>query len=198
MQDLLQLKVVSSQPGEHSKDIIQGFLQSQAREPFLSTHPDQTFAHFPPSRDKILVPHWFRCHPSPKILTQKSTSQYTEILTQYITEEIASGKLKMVPVTHSDQIHISPMDIIPKPHQPGRYRLIVDLSSPQNFSINDGIQSSLCSLVYTSVGQAAELVRECGKGALVAKLDLKSAYRMVPVHPADQHLLGLEWQDTTY
>ena len=48
---------------------------------------------------------------------------------------------------------------------------------------------------YTSVGQAAELAN---KGALMAKLDLKSAYRMVPVHPADQHLHGLEWQGTIY
>ena len=90
------------------------------------------------------------------------------------------------------------MGIIPKPHQPGRYHLIVDLSSPQNFSINDGIQSSLCSLVYTSVGQAAELVRECGKGALMVKHDLKCLQDGVSIHPADQHLLGLDWQGMTY
>ena len=51
---------------------------------------------------------------------------------------------------------------------------------------------------YPSVSQAAVLVRACGKGALMAKLDLKSAYCMVPVHSADQHLLGLQWQSTTY
>ena len=32
----------------------------------------------------------------------------------------------------------------------------------------------------------------------MAKLDLKSAYRIVPVNLADQHLLGLEWQGTVY
>ena len=51
---------------------------------------------------------------------------------------------------------------------------------------------------YTSVNQAAELVKVCGPGALLAKLDLKSAYRMVPVHPADQPLLGIKWQGQKY
>ena len=32
----------------------------------------------------------------------------------------------------------------------------------------------------------------------MAKTDLKSAYQHVPVHPADQHLLGIEWNGTTY
>ena len=42
------------------------------------------------------------------------------------------------------------------------------------------------------------MVARCGPGALLAKLDLKSAYRQVPVHPADQHLLGVEWQGSVY
>ena len=32
----------------------------------------------------------------------------------------------------------------------------------------------------------------------MAKLDLKSAYRMVPVHSEDQHLLGIEWNGALY
>lgn len=36
------------------------------------------------------------------------------------------------------------------------------------------------------------------RGWCRAKLDLKSAYRIVPVHPLDQHLLGIEWQGIQY
>ena len=32
----------------------------------------------------------------------------------------------------------------------------------------------------------------------LAKLDIKDAYRIVPVHPADRHLLGIQWQGATY
>ena len=41
---------------------------------------------------------------------------------------------------------------------------------------------------------AAQRVLSLGKGTLLAKVNLKSAYRMVPVHPEDRHLLGMEWQ----
>lgn len=92
----------------------------------------------------------------------------------------------------------NPIGIIPKPHQPGRYRLIVDLSAPRGASINDGIPAELSSLAYITVDQAARLVARSGRGALMAKTDLHSAYRHVPVHQEDQRLLGLEWDGQTF
>ena len=37
-------------------------------------------------------------------------------------------------------------------------------------------------------------VARLGRGALMAKFDLKSAYQQVPVHPDDHWLLGMEWR----
>ena len=37
-----------------------------------------------------------------------------------------------------------------------------------------------------------------GPGTLLLKVDLKSAYRIVPVNPLDRHLLGLCWEDHAY
>lgn len=87
------------------------------------------------------------------------------------------------------RIHVSAIGLIPKPHQPGRFRLIVDLSAPEGGSVNDGVSPALCSLQYASVVQAAQMVKQLGRGAVMAKLDLKSAYRMVPVHSEDRSLL---------
>ena len=64
--------------------------------------------------------------------------------------------------------------------------------------MNDGIPADLCSLQYATVEHAAGLVQACGRGALMAKLDLKSAYRKIPVHPNHQMLLGIEWAGVTY
>ena len=36
------------------------------------------------------------------------------------------------------------------------------------------------------------------QGALIAKLDIESAYRIVPVHPDDRSLLGIQWKGATY
>ena len=44
----------------------------------------------------------------------------------------------------------------------------MDLSSPQGASINDAIDSSLCSLRYASIEDAVQLVRQLGPETLLA------------------------------
>ena len=34
-----------------------------------------------------------------------------------------------------------------------------------------------------------------GRGTLMAKFDIESAYRIVPVHLDDRFLLGMQWRD---
>ena len=48
-------------------------------------------------------------------------------------------------------MHFSSSGVIPKHHQPGKWRLILDLSNTQGHSVNDGIDPRLCSLQYISV-----------------------------------------------
>ena len=76
--------------------------------------------------------------------------------------------------------------------------MIVDPSAPQGMSINDGIDSELSSLSYSSIDQVAALVVSEGKGSFLVKADIQEAYRMIPVHPEDQHLLGVRWERTVY
>ena len=95
------------------------------------------------------------------------------------------------------QLHVSRLGVVPK-HSLGQWRLIVDLSSPEGHSINDGISKDLCSLSYVSVAMASEAVSRMGPGALPAKVNLRvhvrSAYRMLPIHPNDRWLLGMQWE----
>ena len=74
----------------------------------------------------------------------------------------------------------------------------MDLSAPEEASVNSGISRDFCSLHYASIDDAIKFVRELGPGSLPAKLDLKKAYRMVPVHPDDQWLLGVCWEERIY
>lgn len=67
--------------------------------------------------------------------------------------------------------------------------MILDLSHPQGWSVNDGIAPELFSLSYASVDQPAEQILTVGKGALLTKVDLENEYRMIPVHPDDRPLL---------
>ena len=64
--------------------------------------------------------------------------------------------------------------------------------------MNDGIDPERCSLSYMKVDDAARAIERMGRGAKMAKVDIKSAYRMIPIHPEDRSLLGMLWEDALY
>ena len=72
------------------------------------------------------------------------------------------------------------------------------MSHPKRASVNDGIKSELCSLSYTSVDAAVRIITAMGPGVLLAKFDIESAYRLIPVHPDDRPLLGMIWREKLY
>lgn len=87
-------------------------------------------------------------------------------------------------------IHCSPFGVILKKNRP-KWLLILDLSSPQGYSVNDGIKE-LVSLSYVSIDEVVSQILLLGQGCLLAKMDIKQAYRNIPVHPDDR---WLSWDD---
>ena len=88
--------------------------------------------------------------------------------------------------------------MVPKAHSLDQWRVIVDLSLPIDCSVSDGISPNLCSVVCSSVDDAVEEILRQGVGCQLIKIDLKNAYRIVPVHPDDQPLLGVSWNGSVY
>jgi len=74
--------------------------------------------------------------------------------------------------------------------QAGKWPLITDLSFPEGHSVNDAISTDACTLRYTyiSVNQVALAAVQLDQGALLAKTDIKTAYRLVRVW------LAMKWQ----
>ena len=66
---------------------------------------------------------------------------------------------------------------------------------PPGFSVN---HSEACSKKYTKVDDAARFILTLGRGTLMAKLDIAQAYRNIPVHADDQHLLGMIWNSQLF
>jgi len=48
------------------------------------------------------------------------------------------------------------------------------------------------------VDSAIECIKQIGQGTLLAKIDIKSAFRLLPVHPADRHLLSMKWDQNIF
>ena len=129
----------------------------------------------------------------------RSCLDHPEVIDAYIAKEVQAGRVvgpfPAPPVPH---LHISPFGVIPKSHQPGKWRLILDLSSPQGHSVNDGIPKDPFSLHYITVDDAIKALIELGPGALMAKFDVQAAYRNLAIHPDDRYLLGMKWKDGYY
>jgi hypothetical protein len=68
------------------------------------------------------------------------------------------------------------------------------LSFPENSSINDGIPDHLCTVQYQTVDDAIKLVKFYGKNCLMAETDIENSFKIIPIQPDDQELLGFTIQ----
>ncbi|KAM3912164.1 uncharacterized protein RB166_020655 [Leptodactylus fuscus] len=128
----------------------------------------------------------------------KSARDLPSVLRDKICKEVSLGSIVgpfSSPPFHN--LRVSPLGIVPK-KESGKFRLIHHLSHPKGFSVNDGISRSLASVSYVSFDRAVSLLRVAGPGALMAKSDIESAFRLLPVHPECYHLLGCSMDGQFY
>ena len=165
-------------------------------EACLSSHPDRVFANLIVRGLEEGFHIGFdyssrECRSAKR--NMRSAKELPGPITSYLHTERQMRRVVDPPIG-TKKLQINPFGIIPKPHQPGKWRLILNLSSPRGASVNDGIDPDLCSISYVRIDQAAKRALDMGHGALMAKLDLRNAYRIVPVHEDDRHLLGMKWK----
>ena len=91
----------------------------------------------------------------------------------------------------------SPLACIEK-KETGKFRLIHNLSFPKCNSVNSFIDKELATVKYESFDDFVKLVQVVGTGALMAKSDIEEAFRFIPIHPDDYHLLGFTWRKQFY
>ena len=53
-------------------------------------------------------------------------------------------------------------------------------------------------MTHISVWVVTYTAVRLGKGSLIAKIDVKSAYRLVPVVQHEKHWLSMKWKDHVY
>ena len=162
------------------------------------THPDQSFVTY------VLdgLQNGFRVGFNPASVSLKSATQdmpstnlLPSVIDDYLHTELAKGRVadpfSSPPLTH---LHISRFGVIPKKHQLGKWRLILDLSSPDGHSVNNGIRKDSFTVQYMKVDDIIDGIMSLRRGTLLAKFDVESAYCIIPVHPYDLYLLGMQWQ----
>ena len=166
----------------------------------LANHPDQQFRRYIVEGIRFGFRIGFNydhaCRRSSRNMS--STRDHAQVVRDYLSEECAAGRV-LGPLSPDafPKVHISSFGVIPK-KTPGKWRLIIDLSSPEGASVNDGVSTDLCSMKYISVEHATRAVTAKGQGALLAKVDVARAYRNIPIHPDDRWLLGMVWDGSLF
>ena len=128
----------------------------------------------------------------------RSSLARPKVIDSYLEAECQAGHtVGPFPSPPLPNFVINPLGAVPKKRS-GKWRLIMHLSYPPGSSVNDGIDIRHFRLRYSTVSDAIDSVMRLGRGALMAKIDIKSAFRLCPVHPADHHLLGMKWKGQFY
>ena len=139
-----------------------------------------------PASGVICSPNW----PSVNVLHEQ--------VSEVINSDLQSGRLFGPFVSPPyDCYVVSPLGAFLKRNST-KARVIHDLSFPFVGSVNSQIDPLEYSLQYSSVDDAVELCcRVTSPPPYMAKVDLKDAFKHIPLHPSDWHLMGLSWGDGT-
>lgn len=183
---------------------VQTRLVRRAWQEALRDHPDRAFVCYLLQGISEGFRIGFRRSSPLRSASRNTLSAYEHpgIVQDYLDKECSLGRmLGPFPKTafrSLSMLQVNPFGVIPKGHNTGRWRLITNLSHPPGRSVNDGIDPVHCSLSYTSVERVAEVAASYSHGALLAKIDIEAAYRLIPVHPQDRPLQAVEWGGNLY
>lgn len=127
-----------------------------------------------------------------------SAGQHPNVVDRYLAKEVLAQRVAG-PFSHPPlpNFRVSPIGVVPK-KTPGEFRCIQHLSYPNGASINDGIPVEHTRVTYSRIDDAVGLILRSGVGSCLAKTDIKSAFRIIPIRPADYNLLGIYWRGNYY
>lgn len=116
---------------------------------------------------------------------------------EYISQELMAGRIVGPFTSLPPHCIVSPLGLVPK-QDPGAFRVIHDLSFPKGRGVNDLIPNHLIAVSYEDFEFVMRIVRAAGQGALISKVDIQNAFRIMPIHKDDIHLFGFVWREKYY
>ena len=117
--------------------------------------------------------------------SSSSSSSSSEVLSSKLDKERSAGRTvgPFSSPPFADFVS-SPLGVIPKKTQ-GEFRIIHHLSYPDGSSVNDFIPSEKSTVHYASISDAIAMIKSIGRGSYMSKTDIKSAFRIIPIHLDD-------------
>jgi hypothetical protein len=135
----------------------------------------------------------------PNLLSARKDKTFvTEAIQQEVRNGYLLGPLESLPY---EQYRVSPIGVAQSKYSLKK-RLILDLSSPHDEngvdSVNSLIDKDEFSLKYVTIDDAINVIRRLGRGSLLTKVDIKDAFRILPIHPHHRPYHCIKWEHKYY
>ena len=199
----------------------------QRLEDALTNHPDQEFVSRLCNNLRYGADVGFTGRRVPRFSKNlPSAVSQPNIVTENLSKEVALGRVAgPFPRPPLPNFQVSPIGLVPKKHT-AKFRTIFHLSFPKSgeTSINSSISKENFttsfpgsfpwlgggtgkdpgnevenfSLQYITIDNAIQGILRLGQGCFLAKTDIESAFRLVPLRPLDYELFGMYWEGSYY
>ncbi len=166
--------------------------------PYLKKYPSLD-AHIVEHDFRLGFPLHFEGPPLSYVVpNHKSALQHPAILRQKVKKELELGRIKgpfsadPLPNCRSSLTGLVPKKSEnPDPMSTDNWRFIHDLTSyPKGESVNPWVPEEFSSVKYASLDSVIDKLTTLGPGALMAKVDCKSAFWTIPMYVESFNLLG--------
>ena len=124
----------------------------------------------------------YRCSNYSSILIPEAKN----VMDGIIARELEEG---MISISHTTPTCIHSLGAVPKAD--GLIRPVTDCSRPHDLSVNDHCSSLVEEFSYSSVSDVVDML---DRYDYMAVIDIKSAYRAVPIYPKHRTYLGFQWE----
>jgi hypothetical protein len=113
-----------------------------------------------------------------------------KIMVSNQAEGIVAGPFERKPV---EDMMVSPLGVIPKPHQPNKFRAIQHLSHPPGNSVNDRIPPESRAVALSTIADLTTFALH-SPGMWWGGFDIKWMYYTFPLRPLCQATQGVRWR----
>ena len=111
----------------------------------------------------------------------------TDTIAHRVKNKMVAGPFKKPPFKN---FCVNPLMAV---KQKTKVRPILNLSAPKPASFNNFVDTNhIRKLEMSSAGKFGNAVKMCGKGALMAKYDIRDAYKIIPGHPSQWNCFGFK------
>ncbi len=131
-----------------------------------------------------LKPWTFKNHRSARVMPD----QVIKVLKKEVSTSRVAGPFDSQPV---QSLRTHPLGLVPKPNQAWRYIYDHSMEDPSGLSVNNQVPENRRRVKYTLFQEVIQNIVKMGRNTQLFKTDIRSAFRLLPLHPSQYRLTGI-------